>query len=105
MVTRRRFVGFAAAALLLSMSVAMALLVATDQYLHHRAERSVGLNYRGYRGPVLGQKRAGEVRVAVLGGSTVFGYDGPWYEAFPALLEGMLNRSTSAIDFIGPSAE
>ncbi len=69
-----------------------AVVLAADLYLHRRAERSAGLNYRGYRGPVVGRKQAGEVRIVALGGSTVFGYGGPWHEAFPALLEGMLNQ-------------
>lgn len=90
---RRRFVAFAVSAFLLSILAMTAILVMADLVLHRRAERSAGLNHRGYRGPVVGRKRAGEVRVVVLGGSTVFGYGNPWDEAFPALLERMLNTS------------
>ena len=89
---RRRFVAFAASALFLSLAIPTIALLGADLYLHHRAERSAGLNYRGYRGPVVGRKTPGEIRVAVLGGSTVFGYGAPWHEAFPALLEGALNQ-------------
>ena len=91
-VSRRRFLGFATATVVLALVVAGALLLVVDLYLHRRAERSAGLNYRGYRGPVVGRKQAGEVRIVALGGSTVFGYGGPWHEAFPALLAGMLNQ-------------
>ncbi len=90
--TRRRFIGFAAATVALTVAVTALGLLGADLYLHRRAERSAGLNYRGYRGPAVGRKRPGETRVVVLGGSTVFGYGGPWYEAFPALLEGLLNQ-------------
>jgi hypothetical protein len=93
---RRRFVAFAATALALSVGVAFALLLGADLYLHQRAERSAGLNRRGYRGPVVGGKAANEIRVGMLGGSTVFGYGSPWFEAIPALLEGMLNERDPA---------
>jgi hypothetical protein len=95
-VTRRRFIGFAVASVVLALVVSGVAVLGADLYLHRRAERSAGLNYRGYRGPVLGRRQPGEVRVAVLGGSTVFGYGGPWHEAFPALLEGMLNQRDSS---------
>src|SRR4029453_5087254 len=89
---RRRFVAFAASALFLSLAILSSLLLGADLYVHHRAWRSAGLNYRGYRGPVVGRKAPGEIRIVVLGGSTVFGYGGPWDESFPALLEGMLEQ-------------
>ncbi|MGQ0732058.1 MAG: hypothetical protein ACT4QD_00205 [Acidobacteriota bacterium] len=63
-----------------------------DLYLHQRAERSAGLNRWGYRGPVVGRKAPGELRIAVLGGSTAFGYGLPWFEAAPAVLERELAR-------------
>ena len=50
-------------------------LVGADLYAHHRVERSAGLNRHGYRGPVAGRKHAGDIRVVMLGGSTVFGFD------------------------------
>ncbi len=92
--TRLKFAGFAVAAVSVSLIVTLAAMLAVDLYLHRRAERSAGLNRWGYRGPVLGRKQAGELRVAMLGGSTVFGYGGPWHEAIPALLERMLNERT-----------
>ena len=91
--TRLKFIGFAAAAVLLSGAIMSASLLAADVYLHHRAERSAGLNRWGYRGPVLGRKQAGEVRAAMLGGSTTFGYGVTWDEAIPAVLEGLSNAA------------
>src|SRR5687768_8294397 len=84
---RRRFVVFALAAIALSVGLGLSALLAVDLYLHHRAERSAGLNRWGYRGPIATGKQAGEVRIAMLGGSTMFGYGVTWSEAIPALLE------------------
>ena len=70
-----------------SLLVSTAALFAADFYLHKRVERSAGLNIWGYRGALVGRKTAGEVRIAMLGGSTVFGYGVHWNEAPPAVLE------------------
>ncbi len=70
----------------------LVVILAADLYLHHRAERSAGLNRWGYRGPIVGRKQPGELRVVILGGSTAFGYGVTWNEAIPAQLEGMLNE-------------
>ena len=94
--TRRKFFAFGAAAMLLSLLVTMAGALAADLYLHHRAERSAGLNRWGYRGPVAGRKQPGEVRLVMLGGSTAFGYGGTWDEAIPALLEQQLKQVESS---------
>lgn len=87
--TRRRLL-FAIAAAALASVTAVAALFAVDLYLHHRADRSAGVNVRGYRGPVIGRKAPGETRVVVLGGSTVFGYGVPWSEALPLMLQQRL---------------
>jgi lysophospholipase L1-like esterase len=89
---RRKFVAFAAAAVLLAVVVPLTAALAADLYLHRRAERSAGLNRWGYRGPVVGAKRPGELRAVMLGGSTAFGYGVTWDEAIPALLERKLNE-------------
>jgi hypothetical protein len=70
----------------------MVLLLAADLVLHHRAERSAGLNRYGYRGPVAGRKQPGELRVAMAGGSTVFGYGVAWNESIPVFLEAWLRE-------------
>jgi hypothetical protein len=88
--TRRKLFVFGLAAMSLSLLAAGIVVMGVDLYLHHRAERSAGLNRWGYRGPVVPAKAPGELRVVMLGGSTVFGYGGPWHESAPALLEQML---------------
>ena len=94
--SRRRFLIFSLVAASLALLVGAALLLAADLYLHHRAERSAGLNRWGYRGPVAPRKPAGEVRVAMLGGSTTFGYGVHWNESVPALLEEELRQRGGA---------
>ena len=94
--TRRKFIVFAVVVVVLSVVVPLTVALAADLYLHRRAERSAGLNRWGYRGPVVGRKAAGEIRVAMLGGSTAFGYGVTWDEAIPAQLERVLNEHTSA---------
>ena len=90
----KRFV-FAAGAATVAVALMLAGLLAADMYMHERAGRSAGLNVWGYRGPVVPRKQPGEVRVVVLGGSTVFGYGLTWDQAFPALLEHTLNGESS----------
>ena len=72
--------------------VLFATLLAVEVYLLHRHEMNAGLNVWGYRGPVLDDKQDGERRVAVIGGSTAFGYGVTWPEAIPALLQQKLNE-------------
>jgi lysophospholipase L1-like esterase len=88
---RRVLFGFLAVAI--ACVAAVGALLAVDLYLHHRLVRSAGLNVWGYRGPAVAAKHPGEIRVLVLGGSTVFGYGVTWDKAFPALLERQLNRT------------
>ena len=102
MLSRKKYLVFAAAALAISLAGVLLLLLATDLVLHRRAERSAGLNRYGYRGPVVGRKQPGELRVAMLGGSTVFGYGVAWNESIPAFLqtklEARLNRPVTVIN-------
>src|SRR5882672_4222913 len=87
---RSRKLKFAAAAIVLSISVPVLALLAIDVYAHHRFERGVLVNVWGYRGPTMARKQAGEYRVAVLGGSAAFGFGVKWDESMPALLERKL---------------
>src|SRR5205085_1472865 len=87
--TRGRTVAFACATLLLACVGAVAVLVAVDVYARHRAS-DFGLNAWGYRGPAVAPKKIGELRIAALGGSTVFGYGLPWTDAWPHYLEQRL---------------
>lgn len=86
MTRRRRFV-FVLLAMMIPVVVLSAALLVVDIYLHGRFARTGGFNVWGYRGPIASHKAPGEYRVAVLGGSTVFGYGVSWEEAFPPLLE------------------
>lgn len=88
---RRKFAVFAIGAASLSALLGVAAVLGVDLFLHWRSERSAGLNRWGYRGPVVGRKQPGETRVAMIGGSTTFGYGVTWDEAVPALLERELN--------------
>jgi hypothetical protein len=92
-IRRRRKLAFALTAMMLSGLGTSGLLLAADLLMHQRAERSAGLNRWGYRGPVVGRKQPGEMRAVMVGGSTVFGYGGPWHEAAPAFLEAELRRA------------
>ena len=83
--TRRKKIVFALITITISFVGMLVLLLAADLVLHQRAERSAGLNRYGYRGPVIGGKQPGELRVAMLGGSTVFGYGVAWNESLPRI--------------------
>ena len=89
--SRWKYVTFAIISLLLSAIVVTAALFGLDLYLHKRYEKRWGLNVWGYRGPVVGPKRPGEVRIVVLGGSTALGFGVPAHQAIPPYLEEKLN--------------
>lgn len=86
---------FAAAAMALSLTGTLLLLLAADLVLHARAEKSAGVNRYGYRGPVVGRKQPGELRIVMAGGSTVFGYGVSWTESIPYVLEERLRQRMS----------
>ncbi len=92
MLTRRKKTVFALVAMSLSLVAGLFMLLLADLVLHARAERSAGLNRYGYRGPVVSRKQAGELRVVMLGGSTVFGYGVAWNESIAAQLEPLLKE-------------
>lgn len=89
--SRRTKLLFAAATILTAIVFASAALLCIDVYLHWRVQNTGSVNVWGYRGPVVGRRQPGEIRVVVLGGSTAFGYGVPYTEAFPYYLEQMLN--------------
>jgi hypothetical protein len=92
---RKKKIVFALIAMTITSAGVALLLLAADLVLHYRAERSAGLNRYGYRGPVAARKQPGELRVVVLGGSTVFGYGVNWNESIPAFLEARLRERLS----------
>jgi hypothetical protein len=89
---RRRLL-YAVAAVALACGATVGALLAADLILHSRAERSAGLNVWGYRGPTVPRRHDGAPRIAVLGGSTAFGYGVTWDSAFPAALERALKAA------------
>jgi hypothetical protein len=91
--SRRKRLIFAGMAATLGLFVTAGALLAADVYLHGRFQKSAGVNVWGYRGPVVGRKKPGELRLAYLGGSTAFGYGVNWDEAIPAQLEKKLNAA------------
>ena len=77
---------------------ATAVLLALDLYVHAKFDDYAGTNIWGYRGSVVGTKQDGERRVVVVGGSTAFGYGVTPTEAFPAVLEELLNQDSDQAD-------
>ncbi|MDP2389959.1 MAG: hypothetical protein Q8N52_06485, partial [Acidobacteriota bacterium] len=94
--TRRKRVLFALTAVALASVVAGGALLAVDIVLHGRYEKSAGYNIWGYRGPSVGGKQAGELRIVMTGGSSAYGYGAQWDEAIPARLEQSLSARSAA---------
>lgn len=92
LLSRRKKIVFSLVAITLSLGAVMLALLSADLILHYRAEKSAGLNRYGYRGPVVGRKQPGELRIAMVGGSTVFGYGVAWNESIPSYLEAKLKQ-------------
>lgn len=90
--SRRKRLIFASVATAIGFATTSVALLGVDVYLHGRFQESAGLNIWGYRGPTVGRKQPGELRVVFLGGSTAFGYGVSWDRAIPAQLEKNLNR-------------
>lgn len=83
---RLRRVALKAATTIVSTGLMISILFGLDLYFHHKH----GVNLWGYRGPVVGRKQSGEKRVAVLGGSTAWGFGLQARQAFPAQLQQRL---------------
>ena len=93
--TPARRILYAASAVVLTVCVSVLALLAVDVYLHGKFEKSAGFNVWGYRGPAVGRKQPGEYRIAVLGGSSAYGYGTNWDEAMPAVLQQQLTGRTA----------
>lgn len=74
---------------IISSLVCVSVLSGADLYLHHKH----GVNIWGYRGPAVGRKQPGEKRVAILGGSTTWGFGLSAGQDFPAQLQRLLAAS------------
>ena len=96
--TRRRKIVFVILSVVMSFIGATAVLLALDLYVHAKFTDYAGTNIWGYRGPVVGTKQAGEHRIVVVGGSTAFGTGVTPTEAFPAVLEELLNQGRDLTD-------
>src|SRR5262245_227609 len=55
-------------------AIAMIAVVGLDLMAHRRTEQLGGVNVWGYRGAVMREKQAGEIRIAVAGGDLAFGW-------------------------------
>ena len=97
--SRRRKVLFGLVTVPLASGVAAIGLVAADIYAHWRTQDVAGVNVWGYRGAPVGAKRDGEVRVAMVGGSTVYGWGLPADESIAWFLERRLNDAEGARRF------
>ena len=91
--SHRRKVMFAIVTLVLVSGVMVLGLAAADLYVHHRTQDVAGVNIWGYRGAPVAAKRSGEVRVVMIGGSTVYGWGLPAQESIAAFLEQRLNTA------------
>lgn len=67
----------------MSTVISVSALLGVDLYLHHKH----GVNLWGYRGPAVGKKQPGEQRIAVLGGSTTWGFGLSAGQDFPGQLQ------------------
>jgi hypothetical protein len=68
--------------MLLTAAIQMVALVATltlalDMFAHKRVEAFGGVNYWGYKGPVVNLKQPNEVRIVIVGGTRAFGWGAP----------------------------
>src|SRR5260370_9766948 len=98
--SRRRRWAFIGGAVLLSIVVPLAGLLAADAFLHTRFQRTGGVNIWGYRGPIVHRKQPGEHRVVMLGGSSAFGYGVTWQEAIPSQLESKIGNRGERVSVV-----
>jgi hypothetical protein len=91
----RRKIAFVLAAMLLPIVPIVAAVGITEYRFHNHGRQELFgyVNIRGYRGPVLEGKRPDEFRVAVFGGSTVYGQGVETTQTIPAILEQRLRSS------------
>jgi hypothetical protein len=58
-------------------ALAATLTLALDMYAHKRVEAFGGVNYWGYKGPVVNLKQPKEIRIVIVGGTRAFGWGAP----------------------------
>lgn len=79
-----------------SILIAVLLTIVADQVAHTRVERLGGVNIWGYRGPVLHQKQANEIRIEVVGGDLAFGWGVAASEALAPSLRDDVSPAVAA---------
>ncbi|MBY0492638.1 MAG: SGNH/GDSL hydrolase family protein [Cyanobacteria bacterium] len=79
-------------AISITVLVAFVAVLGLDIYVHQRLRPYAAVNIWGYRGDVLGRKRANEKRILMIGPSTVFSVGFPPEQSLPAHLERSLQR-------------
>ncbi len=90
---RRRKAIYALVVMALATGVCVTVLLAADVYAHWRTQDVAGVNVWGYRGVPVGAKRDGEMRIVMIGGSTVYGWGLPAHESIASFLEQRLNAA------------
>ena len=80
------------------LALACLLTLALDMRAHNRVERLGGVNIWGYRGPVMQQKAANEIRIATVGGDLAFGWG---VAASETLVYGVRQLVALALDVRG----
>ena len=78
----------------LTLIVCVGATVTVDQYLHVKFDEAAGLNYRGYRGKIVGDKQPSEYRIGIFGGSVAMGYGVAPDQSAAAHLERQLSQVT-----------
>lgn len=91
-----RPLGVRVAAAVLLAAIGLVVLAGLDVAAHRALSLSSDFNIRGYRGDLAGDRAPGELRIAVLGESTTFGYGVRWQDAVPARLEQVLQSQWPA---------
>ena len=81
-----------------AVALAGLLTLALDMRAHNRVERLGGVNIWGYRGPVMPQKAANEIRIATVGGDLAFGWG---VAASETLIYGVRQLVALALDVRG----
>ena len=82
--------GLAAAIALEAVMLAAIVVVALDVRAHTRVEALGGVNVWGYRGAVMNEKRANEIRIAILGGDLAFGWGVPPNETLASFVRRLV---------------
>jgi len=75
-----------------AVAMALMLMVVADQFAHKQVQAVAGVNSWGYRGAVMPQKAAGELRIAMVGGDRGFAWGMAPEETTVAYLRGVIER-------------